>query len=272
MRAENSMAPHDVKKTEDSTTGTLGKAISLLELVVMSPQPLRFTDILERSGHPRGTLHRQLVHLLEEGLLEQNQDQTYRAGVRLLTFAAQAWSTNDLRSIAAPHLRVLHEKTQESVHLGILRGAEITYLDKIDGKHAVRMHSQIGRISPAYCTGVGKAALSLLSETDLDEVVSTIVFRPFTENTVTTAMQLKRQVAEIRDRGFGFDLEEHESGIQCIAVPIHAANQRFHAAISVTGPAYRLTRQCLEGWSSLVRDAAQNISNDIVVRLSPACI
>ncbi|NTF31001.1 IclR family transcriptional regulator [Rhizobium skierniewicense] len=264
------MALNDMKTIRHSSTGTLGKAISLLEMVVMSSRPLRFTDILDLSGQPRGTLHRQLVHLLEEGLLEQNEDQTYSAGVRLLTFAAQAWNTNDLRSVAAPHLRLLHEKTQESVHLGVLRGAEIVYLDKIDGKHAVRMHSQIGRVSPVFCTGVGKAALSLLSKQELDDVIDTIVFRAFTPSTVKTAAELKKQVAEIRHRGFGFDLEEHETGIQCIAVPVRAAGTKNHAAISVTGPAYRLTKQRLEGWADLIRGAAKNISNDLSVRLSPA--
>ncbi|WP_421361663.1 IclR family transcriptional regulator [Agrobacterium rosae] len=263
------MESHLTENTTDSTTGTLGKAIALLELVVMSPQPLRFTDILQRSGQPRGTLHRQLVHLLEEGLLEQKEDQTYVAGVRLLTFASQAWSGNDLRSIAAPHLRILHEKTQESVHLGVLRGAEIIYLDKIDGKHAVRMYSQIGRVSPAYCTGIGKAALSLLPESEFSNISKTIAFHPYTSSTIISATKLKQEVDTLRLRGFGFDLEEHESGIQCIAVPIAAPCQRFHAAISVTGPAYRLTRERLEAWSGIVREAAQNISSDLLVRLPP---
>ncbi len=263
------MASADDEKTPDSNTGTLGKAVSLLELVVMSPQPLRFTDILQRCKQPRGTLHRQLGHLLEEGLLEQRDDQTYVAGLRLLTFASQAWTRNDLRSIAAPHLRSLHEKTQESVHLGVLRCAEIVYLDKIDGKHAVRMYSQIGRVSPAYCTGVGKAALSLLPEAELDAVAATMIFHPYTSNTITSVAHLKASVQDIRERGFGFDLEEHENGIQCIAVPIVAKEQRFYAAISVTGPAYRLTQERLASWSGIVREAAQDIASDLVVRLPP---
>ncbi|WP_233122618.1 IclR family transcriptional regulator [Agrobacterium vaccinii] len=259
-----------IDKTGESTTGTLGKAISLLELVVMSPQPLRFTDILQRCGQPRGTLHRQLAHLMEEGLLEQRGDQTYVAGLRLLTFASQAWSGNDVRSVALPHLRLLHEKTQESVHLGVLRGAEIVYLDKIDGKHAVRMHSQIGRVSPAYCTGVGKAALSLLGAAELDETLAAIAFHPYTVNTIISARELKQQVADIRMSGYGFDLEEHETGIQCIAVPVPAPGRRIHAAISVTGPAYRLTRERLEEWVGIVCEAAQNISRDLMVRLPPS--
>lgn len=253
----------------DIETGTLGKAVSLLELVVMSDEPLRFVDILQRSGQPRGTLHRQLSHLLAEGLLEQNADNSYVAGVRILKFAAQAWSRNDLRSIAAPHLRALQELTEESVHLGVLRGMEITYLDKVDGKQAVRMYSQIGRTSPVHCTGVGKAALSLLSEAELAETIAKITFNLFTPNTISTADRLFREVQTIREKGFGYDLEEHEVGIQCVAAPIVMTGYRVFAAISVTGPAYRLRRDILEQWSPVVREVSARISGELRHRLPP---
>jgi len=263
------MSAKPVQEKQDIATGTLGKAISLLERVVMSPDPLRFTDILHQSGQPRGTLHRQLSHLLEEGLLEQRSDQTYVAGIRLLKFAASAWSGSDLRSIAAPHLRTLHEQTGESVHLGVIRGTEIIYLDKIDGKHAVRMYSQIGRTSPLYCTGVGKAALSLLSEAELAGVIEALSFQSFTANTISSEGQLRAEIETIRSRGYGFDMEEHEVGIQCIAVPIATGRADFRAAISVTGPAYRLTKERLEGWAPLVQEIAVKISTDAAVRLPP---
>ncbi len=257
-------------ETKDISTGTLGKAIALLETVVMADEPLRFTDILKRSGQPRGTLHRQLTHLVEEGLLEQNLDQSYSAGIRLLKFAAKAWSASDLRSVAAPHLRDLHEQTGESVHLGVVRGCEIIYLDKIDGKHAVRMYSQIGRTSPLYCTGVGKAALSLIPHNALLRLVRSLSFNAFTSNTLTSADALLAEIAAIRERGYGFDLEEHEQGIQCIAVPVNTGRQGLYAAISVTGPAYRLTRERLEGWAPMVQAIARRISDEASIRLSPS--
>ncbi len=261
--------PYHGERTQVSGTGTLGKLIHVLEIVTASARPLRFTDILERSGQPRGTLHRQLMHLVEEGLLDHTDEQTYVAGLRLLTFASQAWNGNDLRSIAAPHLRRLQEQTGESVHLGILRGTQIIYLDKIDGKHSVRMHSQIGRVSPAYCTGVGKAALSLLPEAVLNTTVSAMEFHSYTPHTIVSSAQLKQEVETIKKRGFGFDLEEHETGIQCIAVPIVATGRSYSAAISVTGPTYRLSLERLEGWAGIICEAAANISSDILVGTSP---
>lgn len=250
-------------------TGTLGKAVSLLELIAFAEKPMRFTDVVEACGQPRGTVHRQLAHLVAEGLVDHAADQTYAVGLRLLQLAAKAWSGNDLRSVAAPHLAALQEVTQESVHLAVLNGRQVTYLDKMEGQHTLRMHSQVGKTSPAYCTGVGKAALSLLSADDLAQLATELDFHRFTESTLTTPEALMAEVATIRDNGYGFDLQEHEIGIHCVAAPVRAPGRNFRAAISVTGPAYRVDVEQLRKWAPLVRETADRISDDLACRLSP---
>lgn len=255
---------------EESATGTLGKAMALLELVVMAPEPLRFTEILNIVGQPRGTVHRQLTHLLQEGLLELDAHQAYVPGVRLLKFAGKAWARNDFRSVAAPYLRELQAVTGESVHLGMLRDTEVIYLDKVEGSRAIRMHSQIGNASPVYCTGVGKAALATLEQERLLQIVDNIQFRSFTASTITNGEALLKEVNAIRARGFGFDLAEHEEGIHCVAAPILCTGHDFAAAVSVTGPAYRLTLEHLEKLAPVVCEIADKIATDISVRISPS--
>ncbi|WP_181423922.1 IclR family transcriptional regulator [Rhizobium sp. UGM030330-04] len=260
--------PGRVRKAE-METGTLGKAVSLLELVAFAEKPMRFTDVVEACGQPRGTVHRQLAHLLAEGLIDHAPDQTYVVGLRLLQLAAKAWSGNDLRSVAAPHLAALQDATQESVHLAVLNGGQVTYLDKIEGRHTLRMHSQVGKSSPVYCTGVGKAALSLLPADDLAELAAGLDFHRFTDNTIVTPEALVKDVAAIRMNGCGFDLQEHEIGIHCVAAPVHAPGRNFHAAISVTGPAYRVDVEQLRKWAPQVRETADRISAELACRLSP---
>ena len=153
-----------LEQSKAVSTGTLGKAMAVLDIVAASPFPPRFTDILRQSDQPRGTLHRQLSNLVEEGLLNQRRDTSYELGYKLLKFASRAWAGSEFRLIAEPHLRNLHELTGETVHLGVLRDNQVIYLDKVEGKQAVRMYSQIGNASPVYCTGVGKAALSAMAE------------------------------------------------------------------------------------------------------------
>ena len=260
--------PASHQKNENAT-GTLGKVVSLLELIAFAEKPMRFTDVVEASGQPRGTVHRQLAHLVAEGLVDHAADQTYAVGLRLLQLAARAWSSSDLRSVAAPHLLALQEATQESVHLAVLNGGQVTYLDKMEGRHTLRMHSQVGKTSPAYCTGVGKAALSLLPVDELAELAAGMEFHRFTEATLITPEALMADVAAIRDNGYGFDLQEHEIGIHCVAAPVRAPGRNFLAAISVTGPAYRVDAEQLRNWAPLVRETADKISAELACRLSP---
>ncbi|SER97261.1 transcriptional regulator, IclR family [Rhizobium sp. NFR03] len=263
-----------VAQSAASDTGTLGKAMAVLELVVKADIPLRFTDIHALSGQPRGTLHRHLSHLVDEGLLFQRADLAYEPGLRLLSFAHRAWSRNDLRRIARPHLDRLHAETGETVHLGVLRNTEIVYLDKVESRQTVRMESQIGRVSPAYCTGLGKAALSVLPPARLEASLARISYHPFTANTHRSQTALVADLDRIRQRGYAIDAEEHEAEIRCVAAPVATGDtvsesRGIVGGISVTGPAYRVTLCQLEAWSERVRDAANAISRDAAVGLCP---
>jgi IclR family transcriptional regulator, acetate operon repressor len=250
-------------------TGTLGKAMDVLDAVANADRPPRFTDLLEQLGQPRGTLHRQITNLVAEGLLGLRSDHCYELGPRLLKLASHAWSGNQFRGIAEPHLAALHEATGETVHLGVLAGTEIIYLDKVESRSAVRMHSQIGKASPVFCTGVGKAALSRLDDAALARTLAAIRFRRFTEHTITTPDALRAEIETIRASGSAYDREEHEAGISCVAAPISSRDGRLVAGISVTAPSYRIPMSRLVDWAPLVRAAADAISNDITTRMGP---
>ncbi len=254
---------------DDAATGTLGKAIATLSLVCEAETPLRFTDVLERSGQPRGTLHRQLTHLVAEGLLDLGADQLYVPGLRLLSLASLAWSRNEIRRLAEPHLQALNALTGETVHLGVLRGAEIVYLDKVEGRQAIRMYSQIGRASPVYCTGIGKAALSVLAVDVRATLLAGLSFRRFTVNTHADLEALSKDIESIAQNGYGFDREEHEDGIHCVAAPIVSPDASFAGGISVTAPSFRVGMARMSGWAPAVRDAGRAICREIAVRMSP---
>ena len=252
-----------------TNTGTLGKAIAVLDAVARADQPMRFRDLREAVAQPPGTLHRQVSNLISEGLLHVNPDQSYGLGLRLLEFAAQAWSGNRFREIAEPHLRALHEQTGETVHLGVLRDLDVIYLDKVESRQAVRMHSQIGNASPCYCTGVGKAALAALTPAEARARIGRIDFLRHTDNTITDAAALEAEVAQIRTSGIAYDREEHERGIHCVAAPLWSHDRSFAAGVSVTAPSYRIPMDRLAMWEDAVRAAARAIIADIEIRLGP---
>lgn len=252
-----------------SDTGTLGKAINVLEVVASAQEPLRFKDLANRIDQPRGTLHRQVSNLLEEGLLQVNADQSYSLGLRLLKFAAHSWSQNSFRQIAEPHLRALHELTGETVHLGILQGTEVIYLDKVESRQAVRMHSQVGNSSPCYCTGVGKAGLSVLPKDEAISRIANINFQQFTSSTLPNKQALLSELDEISATGNAYDREEHEPGIHCVAAPVFSDDRSIVGGISVTAPSYRISVEQLVSWAETVRETASAINADLPIRMGP---
>ena len=245
------------------------RALEVLDIIALAPRPMRFTDILKLIDQPRGTLHRQLSNLVEEGLVDVRPDHSYAPGLRLLKLAANTWSSNSFRSIAEPHLRALHEATGETVHLGTLNGLEVVYVDKLESRQSVRMHSQVGNASPLYCTGIGKAMLALLPESECEDRVHKIEFKRHTQHTLYTTELLLGDLKEIRNTGVSHDREEHEPGIRCVAVGINGGETGIIAGISVTAPAFRTNEEMLEKWEQLVRATATAIEQDIEVKLGP---
>ena len=250
-------------------TGTLGKAIVVLDAIASAPEPLRFKDLADRINQPKGTLHRQVSNLIEEGLLHVNPDQSYSLGLRLLKFAAKSWSTNGFREIAEPHLKTLHKITGETVHLGILQGAEVIYLDKVESHQAVRMHSQVGNSSPCYCTGVGKAALSALPRHEVLKRMADISFFQFTSKTLPDTRALVAELDIITKSGIAYDREEHEAGIHCIAAPVFNTSRSMIGGLSVTSPCYRTPMTKLESWAEDVRTIAATIIEELPLRMGP---
>lgn len=257
------------KTLTDAGTGTLGKAMDVIEAVADAKSPMRFKDLLAVVDQPRGTLHRQVSNLIDEGLLRVNADHSYELGLRLLKFASNAWAGNRFREIAEPHLQALHERAGETIHLGVLQGNDVIYLDKVESRQSVRMHSQIGNASPAFCTGVGKAAMSLLPDEELEVRIALIDFHAYTSTTLRDADAVRREIADIREKGYAFDREEHEPGIHCVAAPIGSRERAFYAGISITAPVYRVDMDQLEKWAGDVRAAAAAITNDMKLKLGP---
>lgn len=251
-------------------TGTLGKAMKLVNLIGSAQDPLRFSDLLKLTGQPRGTLHRQLSHLLEENLISLNPDtQTYELGLTFLQLAAHSWSRSSLRQLAQPFLHDLHLRTGETVHLAVLRQTQVVYLDKVESASAVRMHSQIGKTSPAYCTGVGKAMMAQLNDEQLQRLLPDINWQGFTDFTLVDASAFMEEIQHIRQVGYAEDREEHEVGIRCVAAALKGADGKLRGGISVTVPVYRLQPQQLEQWYQWVPETANNINQHLMIKLGP---
>jgi len=249
--------------SRDHEDGTVGKALAVLDQVAAFGHPVRFSEILAESAFPKPTLYRFVQTLTNQGMLAYNPDrQTYSPGVRLVRLAHEAWAQSTLAPIARPHLDALSTEVGDTVHLAQLDNAQVLYLEKRNAAQPVQMFSQAGKVGPAYCTGVGKVMLAYTDDAQLQRIIAQQSFHAFTPNTLTTPDALTAELDTIVARGYGFDNEEHERDIICIAVPILTEKGRPLGALSVTSTTDRQTLKGMAGFAPLLQQTARDIAYD----------
>jgi DNA-binding IclR family transcriptional regulator len=178
-------------------------------------------------------------------MVERTGSGKFRLGLRLFDFGNRAIEQYDLRDRAQPHLRRLVAETEETAHLCVLEAARAIYIDKIEPARSVRMITRIGASNPVHCTSVGKAMLAFLPEDRANEVIKKTRFERFTTRTIATAEALRAEMEKTKRRGYAVDDEEFEEGLRCIAVPLLDAQRLPVAAVSISGPSFRVTAQKL---------------------------
>ncbi|WP_368184717.1 IclR family transcriptional regulator [Aestuariibius sp. HNIBRBA575] len=246
-----------------SSDGTVGKALEVLDQVADFGRPVRFGELLEGSAFPKATLYRFVQTLTNQRMLSYDEDrQTYTPGLRLVRLAHTAWAQASLAPIARPYLDSLSEAVGETVHLAQLDHAHVLYVDKRNPAEPVQMYSSAGKVGPAYCTGVGKVMLAYLPEEELSTVLDQQSYHRFTSATLANRDSLMQDVQAIRESGYGFDREEHEPGIICVAVPILTEQGRALGALSVTSTMRRTNLAGLERLVPQIRETAQKIATD----------
>lgn len=239
--------------------GTVGKALEVLDLVASQGRPVRFSELLGQSAHPKASLYRFLQTLTNQAMLSYDPaTQTYAPGLRLVRLAHDAWRQASLAPIARPFIDELATATGETVHLAQMDRGQVIYVDKRNAADPVEMFSAAGKIGPGYCTGVGKAILAHLPPEDRDRAIAEQSFVPHTATTLTTEADLLRELQDVARDGVAFDREEHEPGIICIAAPI-LAGTRVLGALSVTSTTQRNSLKSLGALRDQIRATASEI-------------
>jgi IclR family KDG regulon transcriptional repressor len=217
---------------------SLERALAILGLV--GDEPKTITQLARDLDVHATTALRMVRTLKQERFLESVGDGTYRLGSALIDLGQRALEGNDLRTRAHEHLAALNEITNETVHMAVLHGLGISYVDKVESRHPVRIESQVGRLVLKHCTGVGKAILSFLPADQLEAHLAGMEFQHFTPTTIVDEVVFRRELEVTRERGYAIDDEEHEPGICCVAVPVFAASGLVIGSVSVSAPSSRM--------------------------------
>jgi len=249
------------RQSKAAPVGVVGKVLLILEALDKSPTGLQLRQIAQETGIHKSTAYRFLAHLENASYLFRDDAGAYIIGPRLAQLGAGIAYHATLRKISRPILQKVWRTTKETVNLGVLDGHDILYLDVIESAHMFRMGSQEGMRRPANCTALGKAILAFVSPEQREEMVSSITFDRITSHTITDPVRLRKELAKILRQGYALDDQETDLGARCVAAPILDDSGKIMAAISVSGPITRISREKIPTFANSVRNAAKDISS-----------
>jgi DNA-binding IclR family transcriptional regulator len=252
--------PRSGERAGDAVS-SVAKALSLLE--VMSRTEGRTVGISELAAAaelPKSTTHRLLKALEGRGFIGRAGSR-YVMGARFIELGSAVWrfEYDALRDCSVSTLEWLFERTGGTVHLGVLVGGEVLYVEKITGRGGCAIPSRVGGRMPATLTGLGKAMLAA----GPDDVVQSVLRRPLprrTPRSIHQPLALCQEIERTRAAGVAFDREEARAGVFCVGAAVHSSGWPV-AGISVGGPAKQF---CTESYANLVREAAARLSRRFV--------
>lgn len=246
---------------------TLDKALDVLEAIGSAPQGLDYPMLARAVALPRTTLYRMLATLVQRGMIRRDRSRkVYRLGFRYLELVRHAYLMPDLVAAASFELRALRDLTGETSYLAVLDGNQVLSLERCDGGHSQRSAAVLGQNKPVYCTSQGKAILSVMEDDARNRTLTGVTMTALTPLTITDRRRLQAELKITAARGYAIDDEEIVLGIRCVGAPIVDAAGQVRGALSVAGPAFRLTLDRLALIGPEVAEAARRVG----AQLAPA--
>lgn len=240
---------------------SLTRALSLMNAIAQTPSGMKLTELANQVGLAASTAHRLLTTLQDQRYVQYDRDTNHwQIGIQAFVTGNGFLSSRDLVSVARPIMRRMMEESGETVNLAISEGDDVIYMAQVESREMMRVYSKPGNRVPLHCSGVGKAIMMLMPDKDVDRILLAKGLPKLTERTITNPAKLKEELALSRGRAFATDDEEHAIGLRCVASVIYDEYSEPMAALSVSGPAARISAERLMQLGETVRSYAAEVT------------
>lgn len=255
------------KKKSDTHIQSLARSLKLLEVLAVERGDLSLTEIANRLGWPKSTVHGILSTLRDFRYVDQSPyNGRYRLGIRLFELGHVVARNWDVREIALPLMQKINRQFGEMIQLATEDDGEVFYIEKIDSTHIIRIVSEIGARLPIHCSALGKAILAYQPPADIQRILSRKGLTTMTRNTIVDLEKMEIELARIRIQGYAVDDQEIMEGLRCVAAPIRDANGDVRYAISASGLVDRFTGEYFETVKKEIVKSAVDISRQMGFR------
>ncbi|TDD38325.1 IclR family transcriptional regulator [Actinomadura sp. KC06] len=250
-----------VPESAAESGSVLGKARLILEAFGLDDEDLGLSELTRRTGLAKSSVHRLSQELVHWGFLERRGGR-YRLGMRLFEIGQRVPRQRILRELARPFMEDLLRATGQTIHLAVVDGLEVLYLEKVSGHRQVGRPSRIAGRMPLHCTATGKALLAFGPRGLFDEVVAGPLARPTPRTTVAPGL-LEQELRRARELGYAVEYEQARIGYMSVAIPLAGATGATVAALSVTGP---VVPGRAERFASLLNAAGRGVTKLLSAR------
>jgi len=249
-----------MKDPNDYNVRAVERALQIMECFDDGHPERGISDIAQAVGLHKATAHRIVTTLVNYGYLERVEDgQKYRLGLELPTLGYKVIRRMDLRREALPFMRQFVDEWDETCDLSMFDQGEVFYVEILRGNRALTISAAVGQRLAAHGTASGKLFLAYLPADQMDAALSEPL-KAFTEHTITSPDELRKQFEKIRSQGYAEDDEEFEVGVCAIAAPIFSRSGKVVAALGTPNPISRMTPQRITEMAVAIKESASAIS------------
>lgn len=267
-RAAGGAKEKNDKRDNDGAVRSLLRAIQLLETLAEDDDGYRLVDLTKRTGLSTSTVHRLLTTLEQKRFVQfDHVDGVWHIGVQCFSVGSAFSRRRNLSAIAHPIMRRLRDTTSETINLAMADQGYAVFLQQVEGREAMTAIASPGSRAPLHCTAVGQAILAAMKVEDLERELAQILplqgLERRTPNSIARPTKLNEALLEIRACGYAVDDEENSLGLRCVAAAIFNEIGVPFSALSISGPANRLTAPRVSELARHVTLAAAEISRAI---------
>lgn len=228
--------------------------------VLSQKEPMKPSELAKQLNLTRSNIYRLLITLEEMGYVERTAGAAYSLTMKMFVVGSAALDMKEVSEVARPYIAHLAEISQEVVHLGIMYEDKVLYIEQVKSKNYLTLDYHIGQTDQLYCNALGKVLLAGLNGVELEAWVRSTNLVRYTENTITDPDVLLGVIQNVKKQGYAIDNEERYAGIKCVGTPIRDYTNKIVAAISISGPAVRLTNEKIEELKPSLIEVTEEIS------------
>jgi IclR family pca regulon transcriptional regulator len=245
----------------------LERGFAVIKAFSAESPSLTMTAVAKRTNLPRAVARRYLFTLATLGFVSEHEGR-YALTPKVLDLGFTYLSTMSVADLAQPFMERVVAELHESCSLSVLDGREVVYVGRVPTKRIMTVNLVVGSRLPAHATSMGKVLLAQLDTESLNAFFAGPPLQPLTRRTICSEGELRRTLAEVRQRGWAVADQESEDGIRSVAAPVWERSGRISAAINVSAHASRVTKKELcDRYLPVLLGVAHDISRALGARV-----